>query len=299
MSPAEKLDLYKKLQDLIDIQHGDTFNWLERGEILGPHATSLLQDHLPGGDPLVVFDPTGSARANFIQPKFTFWNNVDRQGRIWYVGGYRNPLNTVYHFGQLAVPAAAKTSTWLAPAATLVVPPPKHHIMPRTAETRVSATSSYGRLGGECSWRYSSGSTAGLVYPNQRGGLEQWSATSGWQDLNLNSCWDSSKPPPASPLGADHVLRLLPQTSLQEPAKQGATTLTINGVDDADPQLHADTTPWFKAGQKIVIDPGAKDEQIVMVRATHLTAHASTLTLSQPLQHACLGGVMVSLAPAR
>ncbi|HEV3308963.1 MAG TPA: hypothetical protein VG815_00355, partial [Chloroflexota bacterium] len=35
LSPAEKLDIYRNLQDTVGMQHGDTFNWLENGELLG------------------------------------------------------------------------------------------------------------------------------------------------------------------------------------------------------------------------------------------------------------------------
>lgn len=104
MIPEERLDIYLNLQDTIGIQHGDTLSWLQDGELLGQAKVDLLFDHAPGGEPLAVFDPTGSARATFIQPKYTFFNSADKQGRIWYVGGYRTPRSTVYHFGQLGYP---------------------------------------------------------------------------------------------------------------------------------------------------------------------------------------------------
>ena len=73
--------------------------------------------------------------------------------------------------------------------------------------------------------------------------------------------------------------------------------ITINGVDNVDTQLDAGTTAWFTVGQKIVIDPGAADQQIVTVTKTDLTADTSTLTIDQPLAHTYEGGTMVSVAP--
>lgn len=119
LSPQERLDIYQNLQDVIDIQHGDTLSWLnsDGGELVGTYKAQLLADHAPGGEPLAVFDPTASVRANFIQPQYTFFNAADKQGRIWHVGGYRTPAATAYHFGQLAYPmfldAYQAASPWL------------------------------------------------------------------------------------------------------------------------------------------------------------------------------------------
>jgi hypothetical protein len=294
LSPAEKLDIYRNLQDTVGMQHGDTFNWLENGE--------LLQDHLPGREPLVVFDPTGAARANFIQPKYTFFNSADKQGRIWYVGGYRNPRNTVSHFGQLAFPMFQQTTTaaqpWLTAAGwgAIVIRPPSPKKNLGVSRKHGAVSGSYSILGGTCTWQYSAARNAGVVYPDQRGGLMQWSKGPGWRMLNIDSCWYPTKPASGSPLGSDHVLRLLPQTSLQAPATKGARSLTINGVDNADPQLKASSTAWFKVGQHIVLDPGAKDQQIATITKVHLTAYTSVLTIAQPLLHGYLGGIMVSVS---
>ena len=278
MTPAEKLDIYKNLQDMVGIQHGDTLNWLENAELFGPHAASLLSDHVPGAEPLVVFDPTGAARVNFINPKLTFKNAVDKQARIWYVGGYRNPRAAASHLGQLTYPMFQKSvnaaQPWLTAAgwAGMIVQPhpPKKQIRPQGQVGRRDGVPSYSVLGGKCTWQYSNASAAGLVYPNNRGGLMEWSPKSGWHDLDLHLCWYSTQPPQGSPLGSNHVLRLLPQTSLQLSSAMGATRITINGVDDADPQLDAKTTPWFKVGQTIVVDPGAGHQQIVTITGANL-----------------------------
>jgi hypothetical protein len=301
ISPEERLDIYRNLQDTIDIQHGDTFSWLQNGELVGPDKASLLADHAPGGEPLAVFDPTGAARATYIQPKYTFFNTADKQGRIWYIGGYRTPTSTVYHFGQLAYPmfssAVNAVSPWLTPAgwyhqlATPAKPQSqlRGHVVLRHAGTSFP-------LGGSCTWQYSADPNAGLVYPDGKGGLKQWTAKGGWQPLDITSCWYATTPPAGSPLSS-HVLKLLPQTSLEGNAAKGVTRITLNGIHAVDPTLPS-TTPWFAVGQSIVIDPGTKSAETETISKATLGTNTDTLTLSAPLSFAHLAGVLVSVAPA-
>ncbi|HEV3313209.1 MAG TPA: hypothetical protein VG815_22080, partial [Chloroflexota bacterium] len=291
LTPSQKLDIYQTLQDLIDIQHGDTFNWLENGELSGPHATALLNDHVPGKEPVVVFDPEGNALVNHIQPKYTFWNAKDLQGRIWFTHGYRNPLRTIYHFGQLAFPpldAAETIKNFFTPAswASQIVQPPDnqsqrvnhvHTALVPASNTRNSI------LGGRCTWRFNASPAAGAIMPNGTGGLVQWTPKSGWKSLDLRSCWYNRSPASGSPLGSDHILSVLPQTSLQAYAPKSATTLTINDLATIDPQLSSKAAPWFQAGQRIVLDPGAADQQVVTIRAVQPGSTAETLTLSGKL----------------
>ncbi|HEV3309246.1 MAG TPA: hypothetical protein VG815_01820, partial [Chloroflexota bacterium] len=303
MSPEERLDIYLNLQDTVGIQHGDTLSWLQDGELLGPAKIDLLHDHAPGGEPLAVFDPTGSARATFIRPKYTFFNTADKQGRIWYVGGYRTPASTAYHFGQLAYPmfssAVNTASPWLTPAGwyrqVAKPPPPK---MQRHLRMQHRFAAPVALLGGNCTWRFTSDSTAGLAYPDGKGGLQQWTATTGWKSLDVTSCWYSTKPPVGSPLGADHVLRLLPQTSLAAESGVGATRITVNGIHAVEPTLSSNT-PWFTVGETIVIDPGSKNAETGVISKMSMSLNAGTLTLKSPLIHVHLGGDMLSVEPLR
>jgi hypothetical protein len=216
LTPEERLDIYLNLQETVGIQHGDSLSWLQDGELLSSGKTDLLKDHLVGGEPLAVFDPTGAARVNFINPKLTFFNAADKAARIWYVDGHRTPLATASHLGQLSYPmfstACNASHPWLSPlrwgVQILKPPPPKSQVRVRSHSSGSSVTS----LGGRCTWTYSNASPAGLAYPDGKSGLKVWSTPSGWHELNLDTCWYASKP--SGPLDTNHVLRLLPQSSL-------------------------------------------------------------------------------------
>lgn len=134
-----------------------------------------------------------------------------------------------------------------------------------------------------------------MAYPDGRGGLKVWSAASGWHELNLDTCWYSSKP--SGPFDASHVLRLLPQRSLQIDGAAGSKAIQVNGVGAADPSLSVKSRQWFQQGQRIVIDPGASDQEIATVKSEVEKIQTDILTLSSPLHSSYLGGTLVSVLP--
>jgi PKD repeat protein len=297
LSAAERLDIYQNLQDIIDIQHGDTFGWLQDGELVGKAKADLLKDHLPGGEPLAVFDPTGAVRANFIQPKMTFFNTVDQQGRIWYVGGYRTPLSTAYHVGQLAYPMFTTVDAarpWLTPLGWgRQILQPGSGSQSRTAG-RPAGTSTSTKLGKTCRWQYVNGKHAGLAYPNGSGGLEYWKGKK-WANLTIKSCWER-KGSDVGPL-RHHLLNLLPQSSVQTTTLTGSASLAINGTADADPGLKIATKQWFARKQKVIIDPGAKGQETAKIKSIALGPHTDTITFAKPLKHQHVGGELISVLP--
>ena len=160
----------------------------------------------------------------------------DAYGTLAAIARLRRWFTILVSFCPMFSTAYNTASPWLTPVrwGYQISQPPAPHAGVHSLVTNHSNPSSTA-LGSRCSWTYSNERSAGLVYPDRSGGLKQWTPASGWRELNLSSCWYSSKPPASGPLGSDHVLRLLPQTSLQLDSGAGATRIVINRVADADP----------------------------------------------------------------
>ena len=79
------------LMNFLDIEHPDTLPWVKDGEFFFEAKTKLLADHLPGGEALAVFDPSGGVRTAFINPHLSVYNPTTRGGFLALDGAYSNP----------------------------------------------------------------------------------------------------------------------------------------------------------------------------------------------------------------
>jgi hypothetical protein len=93
LSPEERAAAYIHLWDILDIQHGETPTWILNGEIMFKKKAKQLADVVSGGEPLAVFNPKGGVTAGFFDAALTIFDNQTRGGRIFFEGGYNNPIS--------------------------------------------------------------------------------------------------------------------------------------------------------------------------------------------------------------
>jgi hypothetical protein len=103
LDKAERVAAYIHLSDILGIEHGETPTWIKDGEIMFQAKAKQLADVVKGGEPLAVFAPTGSVTAGFFNPALTIFDTVTKGGRIFFEGGYNNPLSKLKTSIQLAL----------------------------------------------------------------------------------------------------------------------------------------------------------------------------------------------------
>jgi len=93
LDSKERAAAYIHLWDILDIQHGETPTWIMDGEIMFKKKAKQLADVVSGGEPLAVFNPKGGVTAGFFDPALTIFDNQTKGGRIFFKGGYNDPLS--------------------------------------------------------------------------------------------------------------------------------------------------------------------------------------------------------------
>lgn len=128
--------------------------------------------------------------------------------------------------------------------------------------------------------------------PDGDGGLEEHaggpsgrsrgarSGTSGWTSVGVSDALAAGDP---------NVLELAPQTALSEPASAGATRIEVSSA--ADLGMAADS-PWFRAGDRVIVDPGGPNEETAQVTGL------GSLVMAAPLTKDHEAGEMVILRAA-
>jgi hypothetical protein len=111
LSPEERAAAYIHLWDILDIQHGETPTWILNGEIMFKKKARQLADVVSGGEPLAVFNPKGGVTSGFFDAALTVFDNQTRGGRIFFEGGYNNPMSKWTGRLQLAARDLAKGKT--------------------------------------------------------------------------------------------------------------------------------------------------------------------------------------------
>ncbi|MFN8025929.1 MAG: PKD domain-containing protein [Acidimicrobiia bacterium] len=250
-SMTKTLSVMNKLRkSAANTQHPATLGWLlDKSE-------KLLRDHLPGGEPFMVFGPEGPPRAAFFDPSKSLARSVR----------FKEGVKLQYLTGAPINPQPVKA------VATAIPPLVVHDI-----------TNPYYSPKG---WD-SLGDT--MVF--QKGGLilrqtgnssyEQWTPGTGWKPYRAALPLDAPQaqatgeidPTAAPPLG------LAPQTALSDPSAAGASGIRILRADVVLP----DGGPvWFAAGDTIVIDPGGEHEE----SATIAAVDDRNVSLVTPLRYA-------------
>jgi hypothetical protein len=93
LAPELRAKAYSYLANILGIEHGETPSWLEDGEIIFQAKAKQLADTIPGGEPLLIAGPDGSARVGFYDPALTIFDTVAKTGYIIFRGGYNNPFS--------------------------------------------------------------------------------------------------------------------------------------------------------------------------------------------------------------
>ena len=62
-----------------------------------------LADVIPTGEPLAIFAPTGNVTAGFFNPALCIFDTVTLGGRIFFEGGYNDPISKLKTTIQLAL----------------------------------------------------------------------------------------------------------------------------------------------------------------------------------------------------
>jgi hypothetical protein len=251
-----RVEIYKALQETtgIDIQHPDTFSWLNHGDVLDNDKLGLLADHVPGKEPLAVFDPTGGVTASFIHPKWTWFDKSRDTGFIWYTHGYRTPQSILTHFSSLAY---LKDASITQKALVSAVPPTLWSL------NNGGGANPTGDLG-SCNFDFTDKSVGGVFEQAGNGKIEDWSPSGGWTPTSTSSCTSGGR---GRAMHHGRTFHLLPRTVITKPVGKGATLIALAPASVYLPGVKSANKHWFKAGQKLVVDPGGKDQEITTITA--------------------------------
>ncbi len=297
LSAAERIDVYKSLMQILDMQHPETLTWLTGGA----KQVDLLIEHVgANAERLAVFGPDGNAFTASINAALTTFDANNALLGVWFNGAYKSSSALAYHYadigaaiiqntvGQITNPYISATSWFLnGGAAPSVVQPTsvRQDGSPVLADFEVANVNgsdgdNHGMLG-NCPWQFSVAGDASVLYTDRKGGLLQWSAGSGqWSSFDVSAC---------GPGGAHPTIHLLPQTALVTNVSVGATTAAVYDLPSIDHDVSAASTPWFGVGNTVVIDPGQPNQETRTVKSLN------PLRFDQPLHSAHTAGAIVSV----
>ena len=298
LSAAERIDIYKNLMLILDMQHPETLMWLTGGA----KQVDLLVDHVgPNAERLAVFGPDGNAFTASISPFLTTFDANNALLGVWFNGAYKSSTALAYHYADIGAAilqnvTRVATNNYISAASWFVT---TVNQLPRPSPTSIHANNgmqlasahlaastnhapsgdNHGMIG-DCPWQFSTDGNATVAVGVEHGGLLQWSATSGK--------WTSYDITPRSVTGSHPTIHLLPQSALINDAAAGATRAAVYGLASIDPGVPA-STPWFAAGQEVVLDPGKSNQETDSIKSL------SPLTFDHPLRFAHSAGAIVSL----
>ncbi|MCZ7530588.1 MAG: hypothetical protein M5U31_09745 [Acidimicrobiia bacterium] len=120
-----------------------------------------------------------------------------------------------------------------------------------------------------------------ILRQNDVGELEIWTEEDGWQPYEPGtvggSALTSALTPSAAGVFDDGALHLLPQSVSTAGAAAGGDRAEIAPFEDLD--LVAGTDEWFAVGDRVVVNPGADNEEYATI------AGFGSLVFTEPLQH--------------
>ena len=297
ISAAERIDIYKNLMQILDMQHPETLTWLTGGA----KQLDLLKDHVGQfAERLAVFGPDGNAFTASINANLTTFDKNNALLGVWFNGAYKSSTAMAYHYadvgaailqntvGLVTSQYISATSWFLTTAGTAPAPAPTSVRANDSGallagltvnNTQTEDGDNHGLLGA-CRWQFSVESSATVLYTDGKGGLLQWNAGSGrWTPYDASACTGS---------GTHPDINVRPQTALVWGVPAGATTADTYGLAAIDPDVSAASTPWIGIGDQVVIDPGQSVQETATVKSL------APLTFEQPLRFAHGPGAMLS-----
>jgi hypothetical protein len=293
LDEAQRIDGYENLEQIIDAQHGATFDWIKDGEFGHQTQRDLLADHDPGKQLVAVFDPAGRVTAQYIDPALTVYNKTTLRGRITFRMGYRMPDPAPIPQGIVKLPPDITPGAGIVPG----FESPSSWGLQGSGSNQAADIAAAGRghvnplppvpALARCRWQFDRGRDAALAYPLDTSRLEVWRVGNGWHPINSRECGPHGHAHDSGPLAADRVLHVLPESSLSADAATGASRIQINSVRAVVPGLKQ--APWFEKGDTVVIDPGQSNQE------TGAVASVTPFRLRKPLHHAHEAGEMIAV----
>jgi len=263
---AKRVNIYKKLQALIGMQHGESFSFI------GKARAEFLRCCTEGKEAMVVVHPGGEARAgHFVENKSLLPDSPNRglrtqpEGDFIAISGAEYEVRGLYGITSRAL-GYSLTKSILASFKHALFYLSGHFIrfISGIAEDQVSTV--FSRL-----------VDAKVLQPDGKGGLKEWVPGTGWQPISFGDAMNLSQ-----------IIQTLPQSSLPEGAPAGATEIKITPLSDLGMKA---ASPFFTVGDQIVINPGGATEELATV------AGLGSLILADPLQYEHQPGEMVSVVP--
>lgn len=279
LSVEERLDIYQQLQGMpgVTIPHPESGTWVAAGDA---KRWAVLGKHFPGGEPLVQIAPDGFHPV-FIDPNYSYIDEVTGQARIYFVGGYKQPKAGPYAAGPVPVQQVELQASG------------PGYIPPFLFRLPDAPPSEAGQVG-ECEVEISNSPDAAMLRQRRDGTFEQYVSGKGWQPADLGGCVLPQLRMRAAALAAAEAepkLLVLPQTVLTADAGAGSSKLEIADPGDYAADLFPNGLPaWFQPGQEIIIDPGGPNEERAVVAAL------GSLVLQAPLAKSHPAGEMVTAA---
>jgi len=282
---AKRVRIYQRLQALVGMQHGESLTFVVSAE----KKAEYLKCCVEGGEAMGAVHPDGGVRAAyFVQNSSILVDTVNVGIRSANAAGDFTELKganqELKSDGTLARPLELPDLLDTLRSVLSILPSfysPAAWWLFVEGLTREQNPPVFDRAGG-------------TFQPDGTGGLQQWqpsgsSGGAGFAAMTFAAAWEAVTLESALAQGDPGVLDIAPQTSLFEPAPAGSTELVIGELADLgmDP-----ASPWFQAGDRIVIDPGGPHEEFAQVTAL------GSLVLTAPLAQDHEIGELVSLVAA-
>jgi hypothetical protein len=266
MDVTRRLEVYDLLQRTVGMQHGESLTFAVGAE----KRAEFLRCCVEGGEAMVAIGPDGTpTAARFFEHRSILDDTVNRifrnqgpAGDFTLLFGARQQLKanlllwnsmTLLDVFDVLADALRRYRVFYSPI--------KLQTFVNGVQERMQRNG-YDRRHGS------------VLQPNGSGGLVQWTQGAGASNLSTAgltatspssaqaTAWRDIDLARAVSLGLPGTIDLLPQTVLTWAAGQGAKSIPV--ASPADLEL-APSSDWFSVGDRIVLDPGGPNQELVRV----------------------------------
>lgn len=175
LTPKMRLDTYKAMEQIANIQHGDLISWIKDGQTLFDDKNELINNHSTGRTPLFQASPDGEY-ATTINKADSYFNTKSGSSWVYFDGGYKQPCPQVYSFGPMIFKDTG-------------IPNPVPYFAPNywiVNDGQQPATGSNGLPTSNVNANFSNSPNAKVLQPNDNGQLQSWDPANGWQPVTIN-----------------------------------------------------------------------------------------------------------------
>lgn len=249
LSPSIRAAIGKDLA-AIGIQHFESYTFVKTGQ--RAEILAPFVHGAPGNQALLLYHPSGSTRAARFDPAKSIVGPTPGEPSFLYLSG-----------AELKGPVTGVRSMTIDP------------LQPVTRPVYLSPSSLRPATPGPVGMGFSHDPDAVVARLGPGNRFETWMQGPGWTQLT-DTAHDGD------------MLPTLPQTSVASATPAGATQLAINDLGTIAPDWPEDTS-WFRAGDKVVVNPGGANEETATVIGL------GSLLLDAPLRFSHEPGEMVSV----